>query len=45
MGVKAAGGVRTFADAMAMVHAGANRIGASSGVQIVRGSKNAPDDL
>lgn len=39
MGVKAAGGIRTFADAMVMVHAGANRIGASSGVQIVRESQ------
>jgi deoxyribose-phosphate aldolase len=35
MGVKAAGGVRTYADAMAMVEAGATRIGASAGVQIV----------
>lgn len=43
MGVKAAGGIRTFADAMAMVRAGANRIGASSGVQIVAESKNALD--
>lgn len=40
MGVKAAGGIRTFADAMVMVRAGANRIGASSGVQIVAESKN-----
>jgi len=39
MGVKAAGGIRTFADAMMMVRAGANRIGASSGVQIVRESQ------
>ena len=39
MGVKAAGGIRTFADVMVMVHAGANRIGASSGVQIVRESQ------
>ncbi len=35
-GVKASGGVRTFSDAMAMVKAGANRIGASSTVNIVR---------
>ncbi len=35
MGVKASGGVRTAADALAMIAAGANRIGASSGVQIV----------
>jgi deoxyribose-phosphate aldolase len=36
MGVKAAGGVRTLADAQAMIRAGANRLGASAGVTIVR---------
>jgi deoxyribose-phosphate aldolase len=36
MGVKASGGVRTAADAVAMVAAGATRIGASAGVQIVQ---------
>lgn len=36
VGVKASGGVRTLADATAMVAAGADRIGASAGVQIVR---------
>lgn len=35
MGVKASGGVRTVADARAMVAAGANRIGASASVAIV----------
>ena len=35
MGVKAAGGVRTLDDAMAMIKAGASRIGASAGVRIV----------
>ena len=35
MGVKAAGGIRSFADAEGMVKAGANRIGASAGVRIV----------
>lgn len=35
MGVKAAGGIRTWEDAQKMILAGANRIGASSGVQIV----------
>ncbi len=34
-GVKASGGVRNYADALAVVTAGANRIGASSGVAIV----------
>jgi deoxyribose-phosphate aldolase len=37
MGVKAAGGVRTFEDADAMIKAGATRIGASAGVKIVQG--------
>ena len=35
MGVKAAGGIRTRADALAMVEAGATRIGTSSGVAIL----------
>jgi deoxyribose-phosphate aldolase len=35
MGVKAAGGIRTYADAVAMIKAGANRLGASAGVKIV----------
>lgn len=35
MGVKAAGGIRSYVDALAMVKAGANRIGTSSGVAIV----------
>jgi len=34
MGVKAAGGIRTLADAQAMVQAGANRLGTSAGVKI-----------
>jgi len=37
MGVKAAGGVRTRADAEAMIAAGATRIGTSSGVKLVQG--------
>ena len=37
LGVKAAGGVRSFEDAVAMVRAGATRIGTSSGVKIVSG--------
>ena len=36
MGVKAAGGIRTLADAKGMVEAGATRIGASAGVKIVQ---------
>jgi deoxyribose-phosphate aldolase len=34
-GVKAAGGIRTYADAVAMVEAGANRIGTSTAVAII----------
>lgn len=37
MGVKASGGVRTTADAMKLIEAGANRIGASASVAIVLG--------
>ena len=37
MGVKAAGGVRTFADAAAMINAGATRLGTSGGVGIIKG--------
>jgi deoxyribose-phosphate aldolase len=36
MGVKAAGGIRSYADAVAMIKAGANRLGASAGVKIVQ---------
>jgi len=36
MGVKAAGGIRNYADAVAMIKAGANRLGASAGVKIVQ---------
>lgn len=36
VGVKASGGVRSLADARAMIAAGATRIGASAGVAIVR---------
>ena len=35
MGVKASGGIRNYATAMAMIEAGANRIGASAGIEIV----------
>jgi deoxyribose-phosphate aldolase len=37
MGVKAAGGVRSYEDAVRMIEAGATRLGASSGVAIVTG--------
>ncbi len=41
MGVKAAGGVRTYEDAEKMIRAGATRIGASAGVKIVQGPSAA----
>jgi len=40
LGVKAAGGVRTHADAERMLKAGATRIGASAGVKIVQGASS-----
>ena len=39
MGVKASGGVRSYADALLMIENGATRIGTSSGVKIVIESK------
>lgn len=36
MGVKASGGIRTLADALKMIEAGANRIGASASVAILQ---------
>ena len=38
MGVKAAGGIRTYGDAIAMIEAGANRIGTSTAVAIIKGA-------
>jgi len=40
-GVKAAGGIRKYADAAAAVHAGASRLGASAGVKIVEEARAA----
>jgi len=43
MGVKAAGGIRTLRDALAMIDAGANRLGCSAGASILaelRGNHN-----
>lgn len=39
MGVKASGGVRTYEDAVAMLEAGATRLGASAGRAIIEGCK------
>jgi deoxyribose-phosphate aldolase len=38
MGVKAAGGIRTLADALAMLQAGATRLGTSAGVKLAQES-------
>jgi deoxyribose-phosphate aldolase len=35
IGVKASGGIRTYRDALSMIEAGATRVGASSGMQII----------
>ena len=44
MGIKAAGGIRTYQDALAMIAAGATRIGASAGVQIVQEARRKDAD-
>jgi deoxyribose-phosphate aldolase len=36
IGVKASGGIRTLQDAQSMIQAGANRLGTSSGIKIIR---------
>lgn len=41
IGVKASGGVRTYEDAKNLVDAGATRLGASAGVKIVQGEREA----
>ncbi len=41
MGVKAAGGIRTYEDAKKMIAAGATRIGTSAGVRIVQQAEKA----
>ena len=41
--VKAAGGIRSFADAQKMIQAGATRLGASCGVAIVQEAKGVTE--
>ena len=41
VGVKASGGVRSFEDAVKMIEAGANRLGTSSGLAIIRGAQGS----
>ena len=38
--IKAAGGVRSYEDLLAMVDAGADRIGTSSGVKLLEGKSS-----
>jgi len=40
LGIKAAGGIHTYDEAKAMVDAGASRIGASRGIQIISGAED-----
>mgnify|MGYP005851420787 CR=1 FL=1 len=42
VGVKAAGGIRTYEDALAMINAGATRLGTSAGVRIMQEAQAAP---
>ncbi|TFG13369.1 deoxyribose-phosphate aldolase [Candidatus Thorarchaeota archaeon] len=39
LGIKAAGGIGTYEDAISMIDAGATRIGASRGIDIIKGAK------
>lgn len=41
IGVKASGGIRTYEDALRMVKAGANRLGCSAGIQILKEARAA----
>jgi deoxyribose-phosphate aldolase len=41
MGIKAAGGIRSYQDARAMIAAGATRIGASAGIRIVQEAESS----
>lgn len=43
VGVKASGGIRDYETAMAMINAGASRIGASAGIAIVEGLRGETD--
>lgn len=43
IGIKAAGGIRTYDDAVSMIRSGATRIGASGAVAIIRNEKADTD--
>lgn len=40
VGIKASGGIRSYERAVALIRAGSDRIGTSSGIQIIEGSSN-----
>jgi deoxyribose-phosphate aldolase len=42
VGIKASGGIKTHDQALSLIHAGASRIGTSSGVSIITSSTNQP---
>ncbi|WP_139902458.1 deoxyribose-phosphate aldolase [Clostridium thermarum] len=44
MGVKASGGIRDYKTAMEMINAGANRLGLSAGIAVVKGEEAAGGD-
>ena len=44
LGVKASGGVSNYDEAIAMIEAGATRIGASKGIAIVSGTPSTSND-
>lgn len=44
LGVKASGGVRNKDEALKMLQAGANRIGTSAGVTLIKGTKDGTDE-
>jgi deoxyribose-phosphate aldolase len=45
IGVKAAGGIRSFADAQKMIEAGATRVGASAGVKILKEASGVTESV
>lgn len=45
MGVKAAGGIRSLEQAVALINAGANRLGTSNGVALVEAFERSQDEL
>ena len=40
VGIKASGGIKTYDQAIALINAGADRLGTSSGIQIIKDLQN-----